>query len=268
MKRLERAVTTCFGDSGGPLVADDPSANPVEIGISSMGSECNPARPAYFARLDFMSNWISSWIAQLAPPTIVSRPPSHVGQFSARVNGSVNPNGAATKYRFQYGTTTTYGTTPGPSSTNDGQGTLDVYAKLTGLAPATTYHYRLVGSSANGIGYGRDESFTTAPAPLAGRYQGKTSQRKPIHFRVLASRAGIQSLFFGFTVSQQPHRRGVLVLKVAVGRSILRRVATEVATRRPGCSGVPVVLGRRCGSGSRGSDECGLALLLVRVPYR
>ena len=84
---------------------------------------------------------------------------------SATLSGTVNPNGTDTSYFFQYGTTTAYGTnTP---SAGAGAGTADepASANLTGLAPSTTYHYRLVAMSSAGPTLGADKTFTTTTPP-------------------------------------------------------------------------------------------------------
>ncbi len=48
-------------------------------------------------------------------------------------------------------------------------------AALTGLAPATTYHYRAIASNANGTSYGADETFTTSAASTVGIIEAPTS---------------------------------------------------------------------------------------------
>ena len=98
-------------------------------------------------------------------PTATTGDPGATTATSGVVNGTVNPQRVATTYRFDYGTTDAYGSsTP---ETDAGSGTTDVAAAatLTGLAPATTYHYRVVGSSAGGTTAGADRTFTTAPGP-------------------------------------------------------------------------------------------------------
>ncbi|MHB8458363.1 MAG: hypothetical protein ACYDBS_11860, partial [Acidimicrobiales bacterium] len=44
-----------------------------------------------------------------APPSVVTQAATSVTATQATLNGTVNPNGAATTYQFQYGTTTSYG---------------------------------------------------------------------------------------------------------------------------------------------------------------
>jgi Concanavalin A-like lectin/glucanases superfamily len=103
-------------------------------------------------------------------PTATTGAASGVGQSGATVNGTVNPNGSPTTYSFDYGTTTAYGSTT--AATSAGSGTTDVTATaaLTGLAPSTTYHYRVVATNDVGTTAGSDATFTTtagSQAPVA-----------------------------------------------------------------------------------------------------
>lgn len=89
---------------------------------------------------------------------------SNVTSSGATLNGSVNPEGAATTYQFDYGTDTSYGTSVPVPAGDAGSGTSAVNesAALSGLQPSTTYHYRLEATNATGTSYGPDQSFTTA----------------------------------------------------------------------------------------------------------
>ena len=71
---------------------------------------------------------------------------------SADVEASIDPNGVATTYRVEYGTTAAYGSTaPIPDgSIPAGSGAVPVTVHLTGLDPNATYHYHLVAESPNG----------------------------------------------------------------------------------------------------------------------
>jgi DNA-binding beta-propeller fold protein YncE len=105
-----------------------------------------------------------------APPLVDGQPAFAAGvtDTTARLHGTVNPNGSATTYRFEYGTTTAYGNSA-PSPDGDGGAGLadeDVSAALTGLQANTQYHFRIVAD--NGTGgpqAGADQTFTTALAP-------------------------------------------------------------------------------------------------------
>jgi hypothetical protein len=91
--------------------------------------------------------------------------------YGATVGAALNPNGTATTYRIEYGTTQAYGhTTPSLPAGGALTGTANqhVSAALAGLAPLTTYHYRIVASDARGTIYGRDKTFrTTIVSPSA-----------------------------------------------------------------------------------------------------
>jgi subtilisin family serine protease len=100
-------------------------------------------------------------------PTTSTSPATEVTKSSARLNGSVNPNGAATTYYIQYGETTSYGATihtPPGSPIGNGTAPIAVWNVLSGLEAETTYHYRVVATNASGTSYGQDQAFTTGPA--------------------------------------------------------------------------------------------------------
>jgi Ca2+-binding RTX toxin-like protein len=93
-----------------------------------------------------------------------------IGQKSATVNGTVNPEGSATSYYFEYGPTTSYGTKIPASPKEVGAGTSEVAVSqsLTGLTSGTTYHYRLVAASVAATTNGVDRTFATeASSPVA-----------------------------------------------------------------------------------------------------
>lgn len=88
----------------------------------------------------------------------------------ATVNGTVNPNGEATTYAFQWGLTTSYGNEAPLPAASAGAGTADVPVSLDlgGLASGTVYHFRVIASNGSGVAAGADETFTTsgtAPGP-------------------------------------------------------------------------------------------------------
>jgi len=66
---------------------------------------------------------------------------------------------------FEYGTTAGYGSTTAFQTLTAG-GTGSFNAKLSGLAPATTYHFRAgADGGTNGTGAGLDLTFTTLTPP-------------------------------------------------------------------------------------------------------
>ncbi len=105
-----------------------------------------------------------------APPAATTGSSADVAQSSGTVNGTVNPNGTDTSYFFQYGATTSYGSSTSPTGAGSGGTDTPVSANLTGLTSASTYHYRLVAVSSAGTTDGADQTFTTTmpPAVITG----------------------------------------------------------------------------------------------------
>jgi hypothetical protein len=98
---------------------------------------------------------------QSGPMPVVSQAAAaQVTTHSAQLNGAVNPRGPRTTWYFEYGQSAFYGVQTQPQSMT-GFGARPVNATLSGLQSATTYHFRLVAYSANGLYVGPDHTFTT-----------------------------------------------------------------------------------------------------------
>jgi len=85
--------------------------------------------------------------------------------LSVRLTGTVDPNGGATTFQFQYGPDSAYGAVT-PEQTIGGDGKKAITANVNGLAPATTYHYRLIARNSHGLTKGADRTFKTKAQPL------------------------------------------------------------------------------------------------------
>lgn len=106
----------------------------------------------------------------IAAPVVGSTFVSEVTTNAAKLRSQVNPSGAATTYRFEYGTTTSYGNiTPlqGPLPADGADH--PVSAEISGLQANTTYHYRLLATNSVETVAGPDATFTTfaEPSPYA-----------------------------------------------------------------------------------------------------
>ncbi|MBV9424612.1 MAG: hypothetical protein JOZ98_17000 [Solirubrobacterales bacterium] len=109
-------------------------------------------------------------------PSVVTGSVSSVGQQSVVLHGTVNPNGAATTYVFQWGLTTGYGAAGAPRSAGAGTRSVAVRVTAGGLIPGTVYHYRLVAFSKFGGTIGSDRTFKTAGPPPPGVATGPATQ--------------------------------------------------------------------------------------------
>src|SRR5437764_9873362 len=85
-----------------------------------------------------------------AAPTVSTESARDVTSTTATFAGRVNPNGDATNYAFDWGTTTAYGQQTASTSAGAGSATKTVTAAVSGLTPGTTYHYRITATNSTG----------------------------------------------------------------------------------------------------------------------
>jgi sugar lactone lactonase YvrE len=97
------------------------------------------------------------------PPHILglTEAASKLSRHEATLNGEIYPEGQKTEYYFQWGPTTAYGETSSRGSV-EGLSGQSVSQAISGLKLETTYHYRVVATSAAGTDYGEDQ--TVKPA--------------------------------------------------------------------------------------------------------
>ncbi len=102
-------------------------------------------------------------------PVVEKEFTAEVGASEGKLGALVDPGGIAASYRFEYGPTSAYGSsTPIPEgSVGEGLEAHVVWAAASGLAPGSTYHYRVVASNELGTVYGPDQTFTTLTAEEA-----------------------------------------------------------------------------------------------------
>jgi hypothetical protein len=81
--------------------------------------------------------------------------------------GTVDPRGSATTYYFEFGTTTSYGTTTPVTSAGSGNSPVPVSAVASGLLTGVVYHYRVVAQNPSGVAKGGDRFQLTPQAPAA-----------------------------------------------------------------------------------------------------
>src|SRR5262249_9014250 len=99
---------------------------------------CTQNHDGYFA-------WAGQgmWTPPSGPPMVTTNPAGFIAILSARLKGSLNPDGLSTTFHFEYGTTTSYGPTTAPQ-TQTGNTSRPVSANISSLTANTPYHFRIV----------------------------------------------------------------------------------------------------------------------------
>jgi hypothetical protein len=105
-------------------------------------------------------------VAAAPAPNVATGDSADVGQTIATVRGTVDPNGAATTYVFQYGTSSLSAKTDARSA-GSGDGGVSVSVQIGSLKAGTKYQYRLVATNEGGSSNGAIRTFTTDKAPAA-----------------------------------------------------------------------------------------------------
>jgi hypothetical protein len=159
---------------GGPTEVTPDQAGIVGPGETAVAENLTGLRPntTYSVHLHAANNDFSVDSSTGTFTTGAVAPDVQVGGVTDRtasaavLNGRVNPYGAQTTYRFEYGETAAYGSTV-PVGDEDVAGDGYVFRaashQIADLKPQTVYHYRLVASNASGSSATPDATFTTRP---------------------------------------------------------------------------------------------------------
>jgi phosphodiesterase/alkaline phosphatase D-like protein len=188
--------TACYSYNNPAGAYDSPSFAPGggRIAFEDTGNETTPHRilvgsvPNMTTRCSLPSAGAAQiltdarqpdWGPANVPPAPVVKPPvaatgtaSSVTATGAKLAGTVDPEGARTTYRFEYGTTTAYGSTTPDADADSGSDPVNVSADLANLRSNTTYHFRVVATNSAGTSRGADATFTTPQAVKPGASTG------------------------------------------------------------------------------------------------
>jgi len=168
---FEYGQTTDLGRTTAFVSVGDGSA--VVLASASL-TGLNPATTYYFrlnAQNQFgtvngdLTNFKTVSQPILKAPSVSTRNVSALSTSTATVHGLVNPNGATTKYWFEYSDNSLSDTaslkTTSQISAGSGSNTTSVQVDLRSLVSKNTYYYRLVAQNSTGLVRGETASFKT-----------------------------------------------------------------------------------------------------------
>jgi hypothetical protein len=151
-------------------------------------------------------NFKAGTFPEVKTPTVTTKAASAIKGTGATLNATVNPNGVATTYQFEYGATTSYGSKAPVSAQEAGAGSsaVEVSQPITGLTPGTDYHYRISATNANGTSKGTDQALTTAAAPSPTTEAASEVQAKEATLKASVNPKGADTTYqfeYGATTS-------------------------------------------------------------------
>jgi hypothetical protein len=166
--KFELGTTTSYGASGPCKALPGAGEKPVQVSTSASGLTPNTE---YHFRVvttngkgTFQGPDIMFHTLPVTAPSVETKGSSGVSASAATLFASVNPRGGSVSTcKFEYGTTTGYGSSVACASLpGGGSSPVEVDASIaSGLAANTEYHYRISATNSSGTSKGADATFKT-----------------------------------------------------------------------------------------------------------
>ncbi len=193
-----------LADNGGPV-----ATMALEAGSPAIDSGLNSGCPSTDARGVLRPAGVrcDSGAFEVATPTAATLAASSITTGAAVLKGRAsNPDILPGSAHFQYGLTTAYGSDTSADEVGSGVANAPVSASISGLAPHTVYHFRLVVTNGAATEVGSDLTFTTAssitPPPPPSRKPRITGLKvSPSTLAPAAHGGAVTSVKTGATVS-------------------------------------------------------------------
>jgi len=160
---FEYGLTTSYGLTTPPQNRSGNTPQNVNANISNL-----TASTTYHFRIvasngdgtSFGGDRTFTTLTATGPPVVTTNPATNVTSSSATLNGLLDPHGLITTVYFQYGRTTSYGSTT-LMQRQIGNTYRNIASNISGLTTGTTYHFRIVATNSLGMKMGGDRTFTT-----------------------------------------------------------------------------------------------------------
>jgi DNA-binding beta-propeller fold protein YncE len=164
-------------------------------------------------------------------PDVTAKAPSHVTGTSATLRGVIDGDGETASYHFELGESEAYGGLSTATMQTAGGGEERVQANVSGLKPASTYYFRLVGEDKNGVSCSVGLTFATEGAADGGVKAQSVSCGRPHATIESASAAEVGASEATLQAQVDPHGRQT---------SVYFQYGTEsCATSPSSCTEVP-----------------------------
>jgi subtilisin family serine protease len=183
------------------------------------------------------SNVVSVMVETGKVPTSTTGSTSYITSTTAQLNGTITPNGAATKFWFEWGTSSSLATfnSTAQQAISSIDTSVTVSAGLNGLSSSTKYYFRVAASNSAGTSRGAILSFTTntaqtstaQPAQLISPADGSTFNSSSATF-TWNTVAGVSQYFLDLNSS--PGSRDIFSDYVSNGSTTVSGIPTDGRT--------------------------------------
>ncbi len=147
----EKTTAANFTTSGMVVRSDFYQLPPTDTGVGSV---------AYLGLFEFNTNGAMTYVAYATPPLVSTLAATSITSTGARLNCTVNPTNDTATFYFQYGLSTSYGSSS--ISNNIGTTSGSYGLAISNLIASTTYHFRVAAYNEYGTNFGGDMSFVTS----------------------------------------------------------------------------------------------------------
>jgi hypothetical protein len=180
-----------------------------------------------------------TFVVEPIPPSVATEAASAVTRTTAALYGLVDPlGGGVSSCAFEFGTNVAYDKsiecgfaaetmTAFPASAT---AAVPVFARIFGLTPSTSYHFRIAVVGEGGTAYGEDATFTTE-APFS--FDEQTATRPPAPTSTTVARHGVAASRIAALIAKQltiPARRETIARLLKRGRFMMPFAAPEAGT--------------------------------------
>jgi hypothetical protein len=206
---FEYGTSSSYG-SKAPLTAEEAGWGSSDVAVGRVVTGLSPDTTYHFRVVAETAAGTTKGADQtfttLKVPRATTEPASNVKSNQATLNGTVNPEGTATSYYFEYGTSKSYGGKAPAVAEGVGSGVVNIAVSnvITGLTMGSTYHFRVVAENAAGeIVNGKDETFFAPKAPLVTSEPASyTGTLEPLLNGVVDPQGAATSYYFEFGPTQ------------------------------------------------------------------
>jgi len=160
---FQYGTTTSYGLTTAPETQTGDTSRPVSANINSLTASTTYHFRIVASNADGTRMGSDKTFITLSPtgfPIVTTKPATNVATSSATLNGLLDPHGLSTSVNFQYGTTTSYGSTTA-TQTQTGNTYRNISANISGLMANRTYHFRIKATNMLGTRFGSDRTFST-----------------------------------------------------------------------------------------------------------
>lgn len=179
-------------------------------------------------------------ISSASAPIVVTNSSVATTETTAVVTGTVNPNGALTSYRYEYGTTVSFGSKTASQTIGSGNVAIPAPSYITGLTKDTTYYFRIIAENQFDTVAGSQYAFHTTintPAPVGNAPISKTLAATAISRTTADLQGGITpnkaSTQYWFEYGNNGNLGNVTALASVGNGSISVPVAVSVSNLEP-----------------------------------